>query len=380
MQEEILLLEKELDSLLPRERLIATSPSEALLETAAKWSDSVWKMAKELGELSFTKNQMEQALQFCERPVFICGVHRGGTTLLRDMLDDHPSLSVLPSEGTFITNQEQQILALPLDMRCSFLCKLWLRRLVNSINQPPYWLLGRSSTQSSPYVYFTRAFITWWNFFANEKENKNDLWPMIVVQLAYAFAQNKFAENSTVCCWVDKTPTNERYLARLWRQFPEAKILHIIRDPKDVFASRKKSEPFTPPRVFIRDLRMSFKVAYEQQTKNDSRYLLIKYEDLCSDPSAMGHNVSAFLGIQYLPCLINPTVAGKPTQANSSFKPNTVHGKILSADEHRHEKLITSKEMQLLSAALHQNAFKLGYTLPAVNALKAFMLRIINRI
>jgi len=169
MQEEILLLEKELDSLLPRERLIATSPSEALLETAAKWSDSVWKMAKELGELSFTKNQMEQALQFCERAVFICGVHRSGTTLLRDMLDGHPSLSVLPSEGTFITNQEQQILALPLDMRCSFLCKIWLKRLVNSINQPPYWLLGRSSTQSSPYVYFTRAFITWWNFFANEK-------------------------------------------------------------------------------------------------------------------------------------------------------------------------------------------------------------------
>src|SRR6476620_2165465 len=199
MQEEILLLEKELDSLLPRERLIATSPSEALLETAAKWSDSVWKMAKELEELSFTKNQMEQALQFCERAVFICGVHRSGTTLLRDMLDGHPSLSVLPSEGTFITNQEQQIFALPIHQRCGFLCKLWLRRLVNSINQPPYWLLGRSSPQWSPYVYFARAFITWWNFFANDKDNKNDLWPMIVIQLAYAFAQNKFGENSAVC-------------------------------------------------------------------------------------------------------------------------------------------------------------------------------------
>jgi len=380
MQEQILLLEKQLDSLLPVERLNTTSPSKALLETASEWSDVVLKLAEQLGDVSFTENETQQALKFSKRPVFICGVHRSGTTLLRDMLDDHPSLSVLPSEGTFITNQEQQILSLPIDRRCSFLCKIWLKRLANPINQPPYWLLGRSTHQSSPYVYFARAFITWWHLFANDKSNKNNLWPLIVVQLAYAFAQNKFGENSTVCYWVDKTPTNERYLARLWQQFPKAKILHIIRNPADVLASRKKSEPFTPSRVFIRDLRMSFKVACRQQAKNDDRYLLIKYEDLCSNPTVTADHMAAFLEIKPLPCLINPTVAGRPTQANSSFKTNAVYGKILSADEHTHEKIIAKKELKLLCAAVGNMAFKFGYTLPTANAMNAFLQRIKNRI
>lgn len=380
MLEEILLLEKKLDSLLPAEQLMATSPPEALLATADTWSDAVWKLAQRLGALIFTKSEMQQALQLSKRPIFICGVHRSGTTLLRDMLDDHPSLSVLPSEGTFITNQEHQILSLPVEQRCGFLCKLWLRRLVNSINQPPYWLLGRSTLESSPYVYFAQAFISWWNFFANDRKNKNDLWPLIVIQLAFAFARNKLGKNSKLCYWVDKTPTNERYLKRLWHQFPEAKILHIIRNPKNVIASRKKSEPFTPPRIFIRDLRRSFKVACKQQIKKDKRYLLIKYEELCGDPSAATRNIAAFLRIEPLPCLMNTTVAGMPTHANSSFKTDAAYGKILSAVEHQQEKIITAKELQLLSAALGKSAFKLGYALPSVNTLNAFMLRMMKKI
>lgn len=379
MYEEIYALEVELDSLLPVTRLQETGISETLLSAANKWSDSVWKKAEELGELNFTEKEIQQALRFSKQPVFICGAHRSGTTLLRDMLDDHPSLSVLPSEGSFITNQQKQLLLLPDNLRCSFLCREWLRRLANPINQPPYWLLGRSSKEQSPYVDFAKAFITWWNFFVDKERTKNTFWPLIVLQLAYAFC-NKSGGYSTLKYWVDKTPGNERYLAELWEQFPEAKIIQVLRNPIAILASRKQIEPFTPLRIFISEIRMSFKVAAKQESKKNVRHLIIRYENICNDPTLTAQNMASFLGIQLLPCLIHPTVAGKPTKANSSFKADSEQGKILSAEEHRQGEIITAKELKLLSAAVSSTAIKFGYTLPFIGTLKAFFLRIINRV
>ena len=259
------------------------------------------------------------------------------------------------------------------------MCKEWLRRLANPINQAPYWLLGRSSQNESPYVDFARAFIAWWNFLANKKdEAENEFLPLVVLQLAYSFSLNKTPELKFKY-WVDKTPGNENYLSRLWRQFPEAKVIHLVRNPISILTSIKKIHSNFSLLDAIRRIHKSFKIAARHQTKNSARYMVIRYEDLCNDQIATTQNLAAFLNIEWLPCLLQPSVAFKPTQANSSFIDDTEYGKILSLAKQHEDKKLNSKELKLLSAGVGKSATKFGYTLPKINTPEKIFLKTIFR-
>jgi len=50
------------------------------------------------------REELNRTLGWLARPVFICGHHRTATTLMRQLLDGHPELLVLPSEGTYLTS------------------------------------------------------------------------------------------------------------------------------------------------------------------------------------------------------------------------------------------------------------------------------------
>ncbi len=100
MFEQLVARESALDAVLPRPRLRGRVPGE-LLTLAREWSEAVWIEAERLGPFSINQAQTSHGIEVAMRPVFVCGVHRSGTTLVRDLIDGHPALSVLPSEGSF---------------------------------------------------------------------------------------------------------------------------------------------------------------------------------------------------------------------------------------------------------------------------------------
>lgn len=352
------IIEKEhrFNALLPA-GLLEDTPSADLLAAAAAWSRAVWVEAERLGAIPLNAEQISQGLALAQHPVFICGVHRSGTTLARDLLDAHPSLVVLPSEGTFYTNLESKLAALPENERMAFLGMEWLRRLANPINQPPYWLLGRSNNAASPYVLFARYVQAWWNILCSKE---NTQWPHAAIILAYA------------CCtgyagaklWVDKTPVNERYLQRIWQEMPNARIIHIIRHPAAILASRRKMEPSVTLRSTLRDMQTSFNVALQQSHAGNPQYLLVRYEELCAQPNVVIKKIAAFLGIEENEILYKPTVAGIPSISNSSFNRN-VQRQIHSATPGERENILTPGEKNALAACIGTLAAKLNYPLPA---------------
>jgi hypothetical protein len=162
MFNEIIDAENVLNNLLPASRLQEGPPAQLLI-AAKNWSQLVWEMAEQLGPMHHSAaEQISQGMDLIQHPVFVCGVHRSGTTLVRNLLDGHPQLVVLPSEGTYYTNLEHQLQQLPQDKWAAYLGTEWLRRLANPINQAPYWLLGRTNTDASPYVNFARYLLAWW--------------------------------------------------------------------------------------------------------------------------------------------------------------------------------------------------------------------------
>jgi hypothetical protein len=211
--------------------------------------------------------------------------------------------------------------------------------------------------------------MAWWR----QADHKNDVqWPHRVVVLAYASC----IENLSARLWVDKTPTNERYLKRIWKEMPGAKIIHVIRDPVATMASRKIMQPSVSMRAALSEMKLSFRLALEQSVLNDPRYLLLRYEELCEKPGMIMEKIAFFLDIDVNSVLYQPTVAGLPSEANSSFNKGAAPGKILKAEQHRQFDVLTKSELQLVAGYVGGLSRRLGYPVAHVGSLRKLYLKL----
>lgn len=134
-------------------------------------------------------------------PVFIVGVPRSGTTLLRVILDSHPNLAVGP-ECPWIAGNYGDLVS--------------FRHLFESL----------ISNNSGPV------------------ENLNGV-NQTTVASALGIAINEillaYAHNNGKKRWLEKTPDNIAFVPFLNTIFPNAKYIHIIRDGRDVASSSYNS-------------------------------------------------------------------------------------------------------------------------------------------
>jgi hypothetical protein len=373
-------LEAQLDQQLHRPRV---TNLDAVRQAATAWSHAVWSVAESAGPAILTVSEIERAFDIARRPVFVFGAHRSGTTLVRDLLDHHPALSVLPAEGTMLTNFAWHLKRMEPDSWLRFLGCEWLRRLANPINQHPYWLLGRSSAEGSPYVEFARALVAWWPLVETRLGPRTTSWPLVAIALAYAHCTTGFGSMHSVERWVEKTPTNERFLARLMAEFPEAKLLHVVRHPFAVYASSRKAvrnsgHPSSDESRILRQMRLSYREAASRSVRPASdSYLLVRYEDLLEDTADSVHRMASFLGIPPLPIVMQPTANGIPTPSNSSFDSNKMAGKLnRQPADGAFNNALTRRDRERLSAMLGDDAGKLGYPLALLPALRQQLLQI----
>ncbi len=372
-------LEAQLDQQLQSPRVTNLG---AVRQAAVAWSHAVWSVTESAAPLILTTSEIERAFAIARRPVFIFGAHRSGTTLVRDLLDHHPALSVLPAEGTMLTNFAWHLKRLEPDSWLPFLGCEWLRRLANPINQQPYWLLGRSSPEGSPYVEFGRALQAWWPLVRTRFGPRTTSWPLVAIALAYAHCTTGFRTDSPLERWVEKTPTNERFLARLMAEFPEARMLHVVRHPFAVYASscqalRNSGLPSSDEARMLRQMRLSYREAATRAVRPASdSYLLVRYEDLLEDTAGGVLRMASFLGIQPLPVMTQPTANGIPTPSNSSFDSNKAAGKLDRRPADLEFNSLTGHDRERLSAMLADDAGKLGYPLDPLPALRRQRLQI----
>jgi hypothetical protein len=385
MSVSVLQLEQQLDGQLARPQITAES-SPALQIAAARWSAAIWAAAEAAGPIELDAAEVSRGLDVAHRPVFVCGVHRSGTTLVRDLLDSHPALSVLPSEGTFFTNFERHLERLGPESWLPYLGGEWLRRLVNPIHQQPYWLLGRSSPESSPYVTFARALMAWWPLAQERVGPVASSWPLVAVALSYAQCTGGFSANSTLQRWAEKTPTNERFLDRLRLEFPDVKLIHVVRHPFSVYASQKQAarnlgERYRHARRLLEELSLSYRLAAEHSRDSPPhQYLVIRYEDLLESTRSTVDRLAGFLRIEPLPILMQPTAAGLPAASNSSFTIDAAAGRVHPAVQRNWTDTLTRAELERLTAVVGDAAASLGYDLTSIAPWRARLLRLATRI
>jgi hypothetical protein len=93
--------------------------------------------------------------------------------------------------------------------------------------------------------------------------------------------------------WCEKTPKNIHYFSQYLRDFEGAvRMIHLVRDGRDVITSRHPTEPereWTTPQRWVLD------VSAGHAMEKDPHVLTIRYEDMVTDLSAVSRRMGDFL-------------------------------------------------------------------------------------
>ena len=137
-----------------------------------------------------------------------------------------------------------------------------------------------------------------------------------------------FNPSSTHKRWLEKSTSSEIYMKHIFDWFPNAKTIHLIRDPRDNYSSlksgwdKKYSTRTDDVRWLIQSMIDRGKLGMEFAKKNlkrygDEHYILIKYEELTTHPKETINKICQFLEIEYNDSLLRPTVCGKLWKGNN---------------------------------------------------------------
>ena len=182
-----------------------------------------------------------------DRPIFIVGCQRSGTTLLRLILDAHPNLSCGP-ETRFLED---------------------LARITGDGNWPRMRLFG------FPKEYWHERIAALFDEFQGD----------------YARARGKAR-------WADKTPRYALCIDYLDRLFPTCQVVHVIRDGRDVVASHRHRWGYLSALKAVKKWPWYVHAARAAGARlaAQGRYHEVRYEELVSDPEAA---LTAFLESSY---------------------------------------------------------------------------------
>jgi hypothetical protein len=250
-----------------------------------------------------------------DSPVFIAGHPKSGTSLLRSVLDSHPELVAYPEETNFFRSYLPRAAGVDLQHKLA-LSDQYLTHIFewNQAN-PPAHQAGYPDRDYS-YIPLNQVRQSVREYMAERFSHDGDMLSAVI--LAFGKASGQLTEQSHL--WVEKTPYNERYAAQIFEWWPDARIVHTVRDPRDNFASYHRKHVDWSPESFALNWLQSTQAGLDnRRLYGPSRYLLLRFEDLTSNPEAELSQLCQFLGINDDPSLRRPVRGGKPWGGNSMF-------------------------------------------------------------
>jgi hypothetical protein len=110
--------------------------------------------------------------------------------------------------------------------------------------------------------------------------------------------------------WGDKRPHYSHFVGPLLRMFPDAQIVHVIRDPRDCVASLKHA-PWWKQSTYHAIATWAGAIDYVSDASRrwPGVVIPVRYERLVSDPESEARALCASLGEEYEPAMIDPREA-----------------------------------------------------------------------
>lgn len=273
-----------------------------------------------------------------DKTIFLTGVGRSGTTLLQSMLNAHPEICFAP-ETHFVKNYLVPSLTGKVKFNNENLAhKLALDKDIARLDMDWKALLDQTTiTCSGCVINFFKALFS-----------------------AYIAKFNKPH-------FGDKDPMNAPFIPHINKAFPNAYLIHIIRDPRDVILSRMKSDwgKYTPFFKHVSEYQSHIKKALDDGMKCfGDRYIEVFYEKLLDDPEGELQRICSVLGVNYSSDMMqyheksDDLVFGdEKAWKENVFKP------VMKGNTQKWKKELSPTQVAKIEGGIEQLMLELGYEL-----------------
>ncbi len=283
-------------------------------------------------------------------PIFIVGCSRTGSQLLMHSLNKHPEISII-DETKFLP--------------------FWQKGVAKKIKRFEPFNKGDNLDELVNLIYSNTLKENYWHDIPVDKEyfskevSKSDGTIKSFVELLMKFKADKEGKSVMGA----KFLTHFYYVPKLFEWFPNAKVIHLLRDPGAVYMSQlnkknkpnylfEKGDPFHDFGILLYTLiqwTWSAKLhKFYAKEYNPKKYTSVKFEDLVSNPDDELKRISEFIGVGFSDNLLNVRVF------DSSFKKYKESG-FREESAYRWKKHIKSSHKLLIDLLLKKDMERLGY-------------------
>lgn len=266
--------------------------------------------------------------------VFVVGVSRSGTTLVRNIMNRHSLIAIgpenhflghlLPREG--VRHRLRRFGDLSDDDN--------LRRAVEYLYDGMHG--GLRWREPSRLWTWLRRHVEQQELLARlQPTDRSERAVFAAVLRAYADRRQKPVAG-------EKTPAHLRHVDTLLEWFPNARVVHMMRDPRAIFVSdarRRRREPGSHPFRLLRlapplldaVVLLQTTLAWGEgmarargyRSRHRGRYRVVRFEDVVRQPDAMVAELSAFVGVTFEPAMLEQTVVSVGTRlGDPGFDPD----------------------------------------------------------
>lgn len=270
-------------------------------------------------------------------PIIIGGPDRCGKTLMRSLLAEHPNIAI-PDTGsnlwTYFYGQYGD-LGRPADFERCLAAMLRYKHVCSLA--PDADRIRREFWQGEP---------TYGRLFALFHEH--------------------YAERQGKPRWGDQTGLIERYADPVFAAYPTAKMIHMIRDPRDRYEASLALWPKGKGRAGGATARWLYSagLAQRNQRRYPDRYRVVLYETLVREPEATLREVCAFLGEEYTPAMLTLENAPSYRHKAAAVSDSPSRGEAIStAFIGRFRSTISKREIAFMQAYAGREMTAYGYEL-----------------
>lgn len=269
------------------------------------------------------------------QPIYIVGADRCGTTLMQALLASHPRIALSAKASnlwTYFYNQYGNLAQRTNFERC--LAAMLRYNHVQTLNPDPA-RIRREFLQGEPT--YARLF---------------------------ALFHEHYAQQLGKPRWGDRSTYVERYADEIFAAYPSVKMLHMIRDPRDRYASSITRWQRGEGKVGGGAARWLYSVQWAKRNlrRYPGRYKIVRYETLTSEPEATLRDLCAFLGEAFAPEMLAFAGADqfRARGGNSSYGKRN-EAQISPNSIGRYRKVLSKREIAFLQAQTGRDMTQFHY-------------------